>query len=172
MRLSSSVNASIATSLATGTILNDDDPTVSIASQVLAEGNPPLTSPILSTDAQNLSSPIERTFTISLSGPTTRTVTLTLETRDGTANGGSVCRQFRTGPNGTLLTTLPAILKDYLSLPSQQLTIPAGRTSATIVVSTCRDFRTEENESFQIVLTAATNAVIGNSATCTLNNDD
>jgi len=175
VRLSNAVNATIQTALGTGTILNDDNPSVSIANRTFAEGDPEFVGDkILTSDAENLSSPVVRTFTVTLSGPTTQPVTVTWETRDGTAVGGSVCRQLLSGPGGTTLpASLGVRLKDYIVATGQTLTFPAGSTTATITLSTCKDFRSEAGETFQVVLTAATNANIANgTATCTLTNDD
>ena len=74
VNLSATVGATIATSQAIGTIINDDGPTLSIADASITEGN----------GGTKL-----MTFTVTLSQASASAVTYTIATADGTANAGS-----------------------------------------------------------------------------------
>ncbi|WP_416673345.1 Calx-beta domain-containing protein [Egbenema bharatensis] len=93
------------------------------------------------------------TFTVSLSNPSANSVTVSYSTQDGTA----------TVADG-----------DYLR-SSGTLTFRAGETTKTITVLGQGDNRFELDETFQVKLNQATNAVIdpqANLATGTIRNDD
>jgi len=91
------------------------------------------------------------TFVVSLSAPSGLDVSFTRATTDGTATAGS----------------------DYVALPAASQTIPAGQTSANVVVSINGDFTVEPNETFSLnlsnVVNASPTAVTG---TGTITNDD
>jgi hypothetical protein len=72
--LSNAVGATVLTSPATGTILNDDGPTLSVANASISEGN---------------SGTKTLTFTVSLSQAAATAVTYTIATANGTALAGS-----------------------------------------------------------------------------------
>lgn len=92
------------------------------------------------------------TFTVSLSAFTGMPVVVSYATRDGTA---------------TLADN------DYAGVTSGTVTIPPGKTSASFSVFANGDTKVENDETFSVVLTAASNAVIGDStATGTIVNDD
>jgi hypothetical protein len=64
-------------------------------------------------------------------------------------------------------------LKDFLSRTGQTVEIPPGSLSVPVAVTTCMDFNTEPNETFNVILKTVTN---GDKAHDTgvgrLNNDD
>ncbi len=77
--------------------------------------------------------------------------------------------QYNTA-NGTATTGAPA---DYSAKVAQTLTIPAGKTGATISIPVKGDGRAEPPEDFTVTLSAPTNAAIGRSVgTATILNDD
>jgi CSLREA domain-containing protein len=76
------------------------------------------------------------TFTVRLTNPSTSDVTAMWSTANGTATSGS----------------------DYLAASAQSLTIPAGQTSATLVVTLLADAVVESNEDFFVDLSAPVNA--------------
>lgn len=92
-------------------------------------------------------------FLVSLSNPTDKTVTIDYATEDGTATG-----------------------EDYTAQSNQTLTFAAGETEQVITVDVLGDRKREENETFSIKLTNATNATLadanGVSAVATIQNDD
>jgi hypothetical protein len=94
------------------------------------------------------------TFTVNLSPVSGRTVSLTRATVDGGA--------VSTGPS-----------PDFVAIPADVVTIPAGQTSLTIPVTINGDTVFEGEEQFTLSLTAVTNATPGSlSATATLTDDD
>jgi hypothetical protein len=74
VNLSSPTNATISTAQGTGTILDDDGPTISIGNASVVEGNP---------GSQN-----NAVFTVTLSAPTVESVAVNYTTADVTANNG------------------------------------------------------------------------------------
>lgn len=90
------------------------------------------------------------TFTVSLSRAATQPVTVQYATSNETATAGS----------------------DYTA-KTGTVTIPAGQTSGAITISVLGDTLVESNETFNVTLSNATNAVIGgNTGTGTIVNDD
>jgi len=92
-------------------------------------------------------------FVIQLDKVFDQDVTVTYEINGITATGGS----------------------DFTGVLTGTITIPAGQTSFTVPVEIVQDSNLETNETFQITLTSATNAVIssnGNSATVSIIDDD
>jgi urease beta subunit len=80
---------------------------------------------------------VNATFTVSLSKASTEDVTVHYQTADGAATAGS----------------------DYVAT-SADVTIPAGRLSATITVPVIGDLAVEAAEDFQVYLSSPTNATI------------
>ncbi|MBW4540517.1 MAG: DUF4347 domain-containing protein [Myxacorys chilensis ATA2-1-KO14] len=93
-------------------------------------------------------------FLISLSNPSDTAITVNYTTEDGTALAG----------------------EDYTAQINQTLTFNPGETEKTIAVDVLGDRKREENETFSIKLTNATNATLadpsGVSAVATIQNDD
>ncbi|MGI9212161.1 MAG: Calx-beta domain-containing protein [Methylococcaceae bacterium] len=90
--------------------------------------------------------------TVSLSAASSQTVTVSYATLDGTATAGS----------------------DYTAA-SSSLTFAPGETSKTISIPVIGDTTVESNETFQVQLSAAANAVLSttaSAATVTITNDD
>ncbi len=94
----------------------------------------------------------DASFVVSLpNGAVTHDVVVTYAIQEGTAKSGT----------------------DFLPLTLNTVTILAGQTSATIVVKVKGDAITEGDESFNVVLTDATNAAIGTgTGAATITNDD
>ena len=89
-------------------------------------------------------------FTINLNGPFTAPVVVNYRTNNGSAGEG-----------------------DYVVIPSGSVTFAAGETSKVVSVQVKGDTKVENDETFQLRLTSATNAVItGSNATGTILNDD
>src|SRR5207249_2629408 len=72
--LSNPTNATIGNAIGTATILNDDDPAISINDATVVEGNGGATNAV---------------FTVSLTAPSDKTITVSYATADGTANASS-----------------------------------------------------------------------------------
>jgi len=91
-------------------------------------------------------------FPVNLSAASTQPVTVNYQTSDGTATAAD---------------------NDYTPA-SSSIVIPPGLTSDTIVVNVTGDTKNEADETFYVVLTGATNAVVGTPsvATGTILNDD
>jgi len=90
-------------------------------------------------------------FVVSLSGASGQDVVVSYATADGTASGVS----------------------DFFAIPSGTLTIPAGTRTAPLPVLVLGDTAPEEDETFNVNLTGATNATIGRAtATGTIRDDD
>ncbi|MBW4420628.1 MAG: DUF4347 domain-containing protein [Myxacorys californica WJT36-NPBG1] len=93
-------------------------------------------------------------FLISLSHPSDTAITVNYTTENGTALAG----------------------EDYTAQIDQTLTFNPGETEKTIAVDVLGDRKREENETFSIKLTNATNATLANangvSAVATIQNDD
>lgn len=93
-------------------------------------------------------------FTINLSAPSTEDVTVNYRTSDGTATVGD---------------------GDYTGITDGSVTIKAGETSGTVVVAVKGDTKFEGKQTFNLVITGATNALINeenNTAIGTIDNDD
>src|SRR5439155_20364965 len=72
--LSNPTNATLAAATGTATIIDDDDPTVSISDATVIEGN---------------SGTVNAVFTVSLSAPSDKSITVSYATADGTASAGA-----------------------------------------------------------------------------------
>lgn len=145
LQLSSPVSATITDSSALGLIINDDNPTLSIADASIAEGL---------VGARSLS------FTVSLSNPSHEEVSVDWRTSDATAS----TMALNACGSGGFVDYLPA---------SGTLTIPAGQPFGTIVVQVCGDTNVENDESFNVQLSNQVNATMGdNAAVGTIVNDD
>jgi len=130
VRLTSATGATIATTQATGTILNDDQPPVlpklSIGNATVTEGNSGTTN---------------MTFTVTLSQASTSPVTVGYATADGTATAGS---DYNTSsgtltfaPGETTKTITVAVRGDTLVESSETLRVVLSNpTGATISVGT------------------------------------
>lgn len=89
-------------------------------------------------------------FVVSLSVASSQTVTVQAGTSDGTAAAGS----------------------DYIA-KSELVTFTAGQTSKTVTITVNGDLAIEPTETFQVVLSAPTNAVVGDGqGVGTIQNDD
>ena len=134
--LSAPVNADLGTSVATGTILNDDaGPKLSVGDASVTEGSTG-TTPMA--------------FSVTMSPVSGSDVTVQYATADGTAAAGS----------------------DYAS-SSGTLTIPAGQTSGSIVVSVVGDTAHEASETLSLTLSSPIGAKIAaGTATGTILDDD
>jgi hypothetical protein len=143
--LSNPTGATIATSGATGTIVNDDVPAVQIsaADATIGEGNS-------GTKIVN--------FPVNLSYPNdTYTVTAQYATSSVSATGGGSC-----GAGIDYVTT------------SGTVSFPVGSTSGQVIpVTICGDVSSEGNETFQVTLSSLNNAQPGRlQATGTISDDD
>ncbi|MCU1359523.1 MAG: Na-Ca exchanger/integrin-beta4, partial [Ilumatobacteraceae bacterium] len=97
-------------------------------------------------------------FTVKLSTVSAKNVSATYKTRNGTGSTGAVG-----GPTSG----------DFVSVNSTTITIPAGSTQATIVITVRKDRTKEKNEQFFIDLSNLQNTVLGDgSAKGTITNDD
>ena len=97
------------------------------------------------------SGPSTATFTVSLFSPSTQTVTVQYATADGTAKAGD----------------------DYLARSLSTLTFNPGEVSKTVNVIINGDAVMESNETFLVILSDPTNAIIGDGqGTGTILNDD
>ncbi len=91
------------------------------------------------------------TITLTLSAASAQTVTVRVSTQNGTALAGS----------------------DYTAVSNQLVTFAAGQTTATIGIRIIGDTTNEPNETFTVVLSQPSGAVVGTgTATVTLLNDD
>ncbi|HEY4220038.1 MAG TPA: Calx-beta domain-containing protein, partial [Myxococcota bacterium] len=124
LTLGSPVNASLGTSSATGTIVNDDaEPVLSIADATLAaEGN---------TGAKNLS------FTVSLTNPTDQIVTFDFATSDGTATAGSDYVAASSSSTIPALQTSSVInvvvLADTLNEPNETFHVTLNKPTSSVL---------------------------------------
>jgi hypothetical protein len=91
------------------------------------------------------------TFTVTRSGSTSGSTTVSYKTSGGTATAGT----------------------DYTAVALTSLTFAAGETSKTVSVNVTGDTLPEANETFNVVLSSPTGAVISDtSGTATILNDD
>lgn len=117
------------------TITDDDNPTVSISDESVAEGD---------------TGTSEASFLVTLSAPTSKTVTVNYATGNGTATAGS----DYAATNGTL-------------------TFSPGELTETIDVPVTGDNAEEADETFNVTLSAPTNATLGDgTGVGTIQNDD
>ena len=74
----------------------------------------------------------------------------------------------------TAVTATAGAGKDFLIPTNLSVTIPAGQTSANISIDVLGDTTDENDETFNVVLTSATNALLGAATTAigTIKNDD
>ncbi len=135
--LSSPTNAALGMlSTATGTILDDDETTVSIS------------GPSVAVDEDTSGVPNSLTFTVTLNVAGVQTVTVNVATSSGTATGGTC------GSAGI----------DFVS-QTTTLTFTAGDTSEDFTVATCADTVSNEGtEDFTVTISGPTNATLGTSS--------
>jgi len=119
--LSSNVNATLATTRATGTIIDNDTSTVTIANMSIAEGNTGTRS---------------ATFSIKLSGPSAQTVNVTVGTQAGTARSTNPGPDYQnaTGtlafaPGQTAKTFAVTIVSDRKVEPNETFRLVATAVS-------------------------------------------
>ncbi|HEV7863000.1 MAG TPA: Calx-beta domain-containing protein, partial [Acidimicrobiia bacterium] len=142
VRLSSPANAALSRSLASGVIVDDDQPTVRIV--------PELPSPApLPTVREGDDGLTPLTFTLSLNAATTRESALDFTTVDGTGRAGA----------------------DYLPV-SGRLTFAPGETTKTVVVPVIGDVRKEIDETFTLRLSKPANITIAGDGLGTILDDD
>ena len=117
----------------TGTILNDDaPPSLSVADARGTEGGPII-------------------FTVTLSGTvSTEPLSLTYSTEDSTVDPNPEDLTATSSGNG--------VDADFTAASAVALTIPAGRTSGTVIVQTTHDVVDEADETFILRLTVPTNS--------------
>jgi aryl-phospho-beta-D-glucosidase BglC (GH1 family) len=144
LRLSNPTHATLTKTSATATIQDDDS----------APPLPPPTPPSMSigdvTIGEGNSGTRNAVFTVTLSKAATGAVTVNYATQNGTATAGS----------------------DYTAA-SGTLTFVAGETSKTVTVVVRGDTAVEANETFRVLLSQVTNAVLTDAeATGTIANDD
>jgi len=100
VNLSSPMNATISDAQGRGTILNDDQPRISITDVALTEGNAGTKNAV---------------FTVSLTGPTTEQVTVAFATANGTATVGNNDYVFKSGvltfTPGSTTRTIAVVVK-------------------------------------------------------------
>ena len=147
VNLSSPQNVTLSDPSATGTITNDDGPAPTVASddETVTEGNSGTTN---------------ARFTVSLSQSSGKTITVsyaTSPTGASPASGAASCG------NET----------DYVSQVGT-LTFAPGETAKNVAVPVCGDIRDEPNETFELRLLGAENAVLASDANGlgTINDDD
>jgi hypothetical protein len=121
--LSNAVGATILDGTATGTIVNDDDPAISIADSSLKEG--------VAGDFDDMA------FTVTLDHPSLQTVTVTLQTADGTATAGQDYMGGGAGatflPGSTSQTIFVRVLGDNQLEPDEDFFVNlSAPTEATI----------------------------------------
>jgi hypothetical protein len=130
--LSNPNGGTITTATATGTIVNDDFASLSIADIALPEGNP---GGAAAPEGAGGLTPF--VFTVSSSNPSATPITVNFQTADGTA-------------------LAPA---DYIA-GTGPVTIPAGATTGTLTVQVVPDTMIEANETFFVNLSGASGATI------------
>ncbi|MCL4296865.1 MAG: hypothetical protein KJ077_14105 [Anaerolineae bacterium] len=109
------------------------------------------TFPNLSINNATVNEGINAVFTVTLSNPISQTVSVNYATANGTA-------------------TAPA---DFTAINTSALTFAPGVTARTVTVSVNEDVLDEENETFFVNLSSATNAIISdNSGQGTINDND
>ncbi len=147
-------NAMLGQTTGTGTIRNDDLPTITIYNQGIYEGS---------------SGSATTNFTVYLSAASTQTVTVNYATADGTATAGS---DYTVTVNYATAAGTATAGTDYQSL-SGTLSFAPGQTSKTVTVYAIGDTLQESNETFTLNLSGATNATISRAAgTGTIVNED
>ena len=144
--LTNPTGATLDTATATGTIIDDDE--------FVPPPPPPPVTPTVSINNVVMNEgngPGSATFTVRLSESTTQAVTVDFATQNGTAVGGS----------------------DFTPVDGV-LTFAPGETVKTVVVPVLGDTAVEPDETFGVVLTGPSGAVLGANAvgTGTLRNDD
>jgi len=169
--LSNPTNATLGTDVGVGTIVNDDGaPTINLSDVSVTEPDSGFTA---------------AGFTATLSAPSAQVVTVDFATADGTAGAGvdytaasgtatfapgvtsqTVTVQYTTG-DGTARAG-----SDYTAA-SGTLTFGPGETTRTITVLVTGDATHEGDQVFQVPLSAAVNATIGDdTGVGTITNDD
>ena len=134
--LSAPTNAFITRTVGVGTIVSDDGGLPSFAVDVPFGGPPPP-----SVDEGDAGS-TPATFTISRNGNTNGPSTVKYRTSGGTATAGT----------------------DYTAVPLTTVTFEPGEFSKTVDVAVTGDLTAENNETFNLVLSAPVGAIIGDAA--------
>ena len=136
----------------TGTIADNDKPTVNVASLSKVEGN------------GGTGTPTSFVVTVTLSAPAPYAITVTLATARPTPL-----------PAGTAAATGAATLTttgaDYQTA-TFTVTFAAGQTSATVTVKVVGDKAKESNEVFNVNVTNSGGAIAGTNGTITILNDE
>lgn len=137
------------------TITNPDGQTAAAAVVHVVGAAPPPSATLAANvaGAEGNSGNTPFTFTVNLSGAAASPVTVRWHTNDGTATGADL---------------------DFTAVAADSVIIAAGSTSGTFNVVVKGDTKFENNETFGVVLTSATNATLGatTTATGTITNDD
>ncbi len=136
--LSGAVNATIADNRGTGTITDNDMPTLAVSSPTVGEGG-------------------FAVFTVSLSNVSTTAVTFNPTLASGTANVGTDTSGALQYFNGTA----------WVAVPAGGVTLAAGTTSVQVRVATSDDFAAESNETFALTATVTAGTTVNASATGT-----
>jgi large repetitive protein len=143
--LSNPNGGTIATATATGTIINDDAASLTIADIALPEGTPGLAA---APEGAGGLTPF--VFTVTTSNPSATPITVNFQTADGTALAPP----------------------DYIAAAGT-VTIPAGATTGTLTVQVVPDTMIEPDETFFVNLSGAAGATIADAqAVGTIIGDD
>jgi Calx-beta domain-containing protein len=145
LTLSNPVKAAIGRGAAMATIVDDDQPAVSVS---VASGPPDTLVPGPKVKEGDLGS-IPVTFTLTLSAPTEREASLDYATVDGTARGGA----------------------DYLAAAGRISFVP-GETTKSVVVTVVGDSRNERDETFSLRLSEPRNLKSVADTVATILDDD
>jgi hypothetical protein len=164
LTLSGPVNATLPATTASGTILNDEPPQISVAGVSVNEGTPPANA---GTNAADHTTWVQAP--LSLSQPTTLPVSVTVQTQNGTASTGATICGKPTPPGRALQDQN----RDY-NARSGVVNVPAGTTTSAVEIGICKDSRVEPDENFAIVLSNPVNATLSTQSTAqvTIRNDD
>ena len=136
--LCGAVNATIADNSGTGTITDNDTPTIAVSSPTVGEGG-------------------FAVFTVSLSNPSTTAVTFNPTLASGTATVGTDTGSALQYFNGTA----------WVAVPVGGVTLAAGTTSVQVRVATSDDFAAEGDETFSLTATVTAGTTVNPSATGT-----
>jgi hypothetical protein len=137
----------------TGTIADNDRPTVNVGNLAKLEGN------------GGTGTPTSFVVTVTLSAPAPYAITVTL----ATAPTPTPLPTGTTAATGA--ATLTTIGADYQSA-TFTVTFAAGQTSATVTVKVVGDKTKESNEVFNVNVTNSGGAIAGTNGTITIQNDD
>lgn len=151
-----SVGTAIPDAQAIGIIIDNDGPTISINNVTVAEGIAGGATGVAS--GSTGTTPVTLTVTLSAASP--QTVTVNYRTTDGSATSSGLNPDFQAVP----------------VTPVQTITFAPGVTSQPIVVNVTADTIFEPNETFNVLLSGATNAAptpfTSSTGVVTITNDD